>query len=425
MPWVICFFVGLIMGGAAVFALLFNRRQKAQRRAEQLAAESTILSTARTMHKNRVNEFESTYQSRASALESEYGRLRQTLEKETAQFKSRIISYDDLSKENQVIKRDLQNIDVTLHKSQLDHELQARIQKLIDAKINGLCERYLKETVKLVARSLTPNNFGANKEKLLDVVSRCREVGFVIREVDVERYIADLRAEFELVVRAALQREEQARIKAQIREEERLKREIEREKAQAERERLAVQTALDMALADAEHHHSGEIEQLKARLAAAESKQRALSMAQQTRAGNVYVISNIGSFGPNVFKIGMTRRLEPMDRIRELGDASVPFPFDVHMVISCDDSPALENAIHRALHKMRINRVNPRKEYFRTDIETIIRVVREHRGCDVKYVADAEALEYNQSMALSEEDADYIEAVYEAADNDSDAVVED
>jgi hypothetical protein len=114
-------------------------------------------------------------------------------------------------------------------------------------------------------------------------------------------------------------------------------------------------------------------------------------MAQQTKAGNVYVISNVGTFGAGVFKVGMTRRLEPLDRIRELGDASVPFPFDVHMMISCEDAPALECALHRALHKSRINRVNPRKEFFRTDLQLIVDVVQEHHGC-VDYAADPEAL---------------------------------
>lgn len=98
-------------------------------------------------------------------------------------------------------------------------------------------------------------------------------------------------------------------------------------------------------------------------------------MAQQTKAGNVYVISNLGSFGDRVSKIGMTRRLEPMDRVKELGDASVPFPFDVHMMIACDDVPKLETALHREFHKRRINRVNLRKEFFRVGLEEIQKLV--------------------------------------------------
>src|SRR5437868_4948931 len=89
----------------------------------------------------------------------------------------------------------------------------------------------------------------------------------------------------------------------------------------------------------------------------------AVSMAQQTKAGHVYVISNIGTMGDGVFKIGMTRRLTPNERIDELGCAAVPFPFDVHMMIHCEDAPGLENALHHALHKRRINKVNLRKEF--------------------------------------------------------------
>ena len=170
---------------------------------------------------------------------------------------------------------------------------------------------------------------------------------------------------------------------------------------------------MDKALAEARDEHSVEVERLKARLAEAEEKsQRAISQAQMTKSGNVYVISNIGSFGEGVFKIGMTRRLEPMDRVRELGDASVPFPFDVHMMISCDDAPALENALHQAFHKTRLNKIKPRKEFYRTDIDAVRRIVEENHG-EVQYVADPEALEYRQSLTMSDDDEEFIEAVYE------------
>ncbi len=114
--------------------------------------------------------------------------------------------------------------------------------------------------------------------------------------------------------------------------------------------------------------------------------------------------------GDGIFKIGMTRRLEPMDRVKELGSASVPFPFDVHMMISCDDAPALENALHHELHTSRVNRVNFRKEYFKTNIKTIRDIVERNHG-EVDYVADAEALEYYESQQMTDEDFSYIESV--------------
>jgi hypothetical protein len=136
------------------------------------------------------------------------------------------------------------------------------------------------------------------------------------------------------------------------------------------------------------------------------------------------VISNIGSFGEGIFKVGMTRRLEPTERVRELGDASVPFPFDVHMMISCGDAPTLENALHRKLVKQQVNKTNPRKEFFRTDIETIVQIVKENHG-DVQYVADAEALQYRQSLTMPEEDQQFIEHVFEELENEDETFAQD
>ncbi len=101
-----------------------------------------------------------------------------------------------------------------------------------------------------------------------------------------------------------------------------------------------------------------------------------------------------------------------MDRVKELGDASVPFPFDVHMMISCNDAPALETALHRRLHRDRLNKVNPRKEFFRTDVDTVRQIVEEAHG-KVEYIADAEALQYHQSCDMSNDDQEFIESAYD------------
>ena len=114
-----------------------------------------------------------------------------------------------------------------------------------------------------------------------------------------------------------------------------------------------------------------ELQQKDEKLREAEEKEREISNAQLTRAGTVYIISNIGSFGEEVFKIGMTRRRDPMDRIWELGGASVPFDFDVHAMINTEDAPALEQLLHKAFDDLRINKVNYRKEFFRLPLERI------------------------------------------------------
>ena len=341
-----------------------------------------------------------------------------------AAFEAKVVSFNELQEENTILKRDLRNLDVNVRKLQLDRDLQQQTQNTLDEKANELGSRYLKENVKWIGVSLNPNNFAGSKQRLQDVIARCRGIGFDISQQEEDSLIANLKADYQKVVRAAFEREEQARIKAQIREEQLRQKEIDRELKQLDREREAIQAALEKALAQAKDEHSEEVERLKARLAEAENKQRAISQAQLTKSGHVYVISNIGSFGEGVLKVGMTRRLEPLDRVKELGDASVPFPFDVHMMISSNDAPGLENALHRKLHKLRVNKTNPRKEFFKTDIESVFTIVAEHHG-EVEYVVDAEALQYRQSLSMSDEDEEFIESVYDEIEDDGQTVPDD
>jgi len=143
-----------------------------------------------------------------------------------------------------------------------------------------------------------------------------------------------------------------------------------------------------------------QIEMLELHLSEAQlQKQRAISMAQQTKRGHVYIISNIGSFGESVYKIGMTRRLEPTDRVKELGDASVPFQFDIHAMIFCEDAPSLENALHRAFTDRKINMLNYRKEFFNVTIDEIESKIGE-LGIDTEFTRLPEAMEYRETQAI-------------------------
>ena len=118
------------------------------------------------------------------------------------------------------------------------------------------------------------------------------------------------------------------------------------------------------------------------------------------KAGYVYVISNIGSFGENVYKIGMTRRLEPMERIDELGGASVPFKFDVHAMIFSDNAPALEAALHRAFENKKLNMVNRRREFFNVTLDEIEEVVKKNYDKTVEFVRLPEAEQYRESLKM-------------------------
>jgi hypothetical protein len=201
--------------------------------------------------------------------------------------------------------------------------------------------------------------------------------------------------------------EEQRRIREQIREEEKARKEFERAMKEAEKEEESIKKAIDRVLRDTEKASAEQREQYESQLAqlteklrlAEEKNQRALSMAQQTRAGHVYVISNIGSFGEQVLKIGMTRRLEPLDRVRELGDASVPFPFDVHAMIYSEDAPSLEKSLHTHFVKEQVNKINPRKEFFRADLKWIREAI-EKLGVNASWTMTADAREYRESQAL-------------------------
>lgn len=206
------------------------------------------------------------------------------------------------------------------------------------------------------------------------------------------------------------EKEEQRRIKEQLREEEKARREYERAIKEAEKEEKTIQQAIDKAtkelmFAGEEQRLALEqkLAELQIKFEEAEAKnQRAISMAQQTRSGHVYVISNIGSFGENVYKIGMTRRLEPLDRVRELSDASVPFAFDVHAMIYSDDAPSLENHLHKVFNGKQVNKVNSRKEFFNVGIKDIKSTVA-NMNIDAHWTMFADAKEYRESLAIENE----------------------
>ncbi|MCG3873698.1 DUF4041 domain-containing protein [Psychrobacter sp. Ps7] len=204
--------------------------------------------------------------------------------------------------------------------------------------------------------------------------------------------------------------EEQRDINAQMREEEAADREIQQALKEAKRDEQMVREAMnkvrkELAYASAEQKQQYEfqLQELTERLVEAESrKERSLSMAQQTRRGHVYIISNVGSFGEDIYKIGMTRRLEPLDRVKELSSASVPFVFDVHAMIYSEDAPALEKELHSYFDLASVNKVNSRKEFFEITLQDIRDYV-ESAGLEAHWTMAADATEYRQSLSILEQ----------------------
>src|SRR5947209_13753855 len=111
--------------------------------------------------------------------------------------------------------------------------------------------------------------------------------------------------------------------------------------------------------------------------------------------------SNSGSFGEGVYKIGLTRRLDPAERIRELGSASVPFPFDVHAMLKAEDAPALENALHKQFVERQMNKINKRKEFFRVNIQELRKVIKD-LGFEATWTIEAEASQYKETLRLEQ-----------------------
>jgi hypothetical protein len=356
-------------------------------------------------------------QSKESALEtSRLVELRQAVEQEAREWKKRKLTVEGLVAESRMLKGDLATVDITIRKLELERREQESLQRELDRRTTEIATLYLKEVEKSVSANINANNYTACKQRLEKTFEAVQSIGFDLPESKRTELLTELKADFEKAVRTQIAREEQAAIKAKIREEQTREREIQRELQALDRERAAIQAALEKALSDASATHSGEIDRLKARLAEAEEKnRRAIAQAQLTKAGHIYVISNIGSFGEAVYKIGMTRRLDPIDRIIELSDASVPFPFDVHMMISCENAPELESRLHKEFSKYRVNRVNPRKEFFKLDIQNVHAFVEQQHG-EVKYVAQPEALEWRQSCTISPEDQRYVDSVYDQAE---------
>jgi hypothetical protein len=285
-------------------------------------------------------------------------------------------------------------------------------------------ERLIKDYVKIILRSFNNecdasivdvkfNNVTSIEKKIQKAFKDLSKLGERMTIAISQEYfnlkLQELYLVYEYQVKKQEEKEEQKRIREEMREEAKLIKEIEEAKAKLEKEEKHFYKALGTineqiakAITDNERQ-ALEVEKAKIEYKISEVADNLLTVEkreQNTRAGYVYVISNLGSFGENVYKIGVTRRLEPQERVDELGDASVPFNFDVHALIFSDDAPALEHALHKAFAMNRLNMINNRREFFHVSLGEIERVVRENFEKPVEFTRVAEADHYRQSLKL-------------------------
>jgi hypothetical protein len=255
-----------------------------------------------------------------------------------------------------------------------------------------------------LARGMKPYKLASAVDRLEKTVATIERLGKTMAIRIAPEYhrlrVKELELAADYQEKLAEERERERAAREQLREEAKVQAEIARE-----REKLAKQhSQTEIALARArEMGDSATIAVMEAKLA--DIDQAVLEVdrrAQNFRLGFVYVISNVGAFGPGTVKIGMTRRQEPMDRVRELGDASVPFAFDVHAIVYSEDAVALETALHQRFADRRINRINLRREFFRATPAEVRQALVELEGHLVTFEEYPEAVEFRKSEAIRE-----------------------
>lgn len=268
-------------------------------------------------------------------------------------------------------------------------KMVANMQKLLLRAFNAECDDIV-EHVKFSNLESSVKRIGASREAISKLGAM---MGITVTEGFYQLKIEELYLAHEYQVKKQEEKEALKEARARMREEAKLAKELEEARKNIEKEQKHYSNALKKIEAQIQSagESNEELLEKKAEIVAQlEKLESAIKdvdyRAANQKAGYVYVISNIGAFGPDVYKIGMTRRLDPTERVDELGDASVPFNFDVHAMIFSDDAPALEAALHRAFADRKLNFVNTRREFFRVTLDEIKAVVKANFDKTVEFI---------------------------------------
>ncbi|WP_407473642.1 DUF4041 domain-containing protein [Sulfitobacter sp. PM12] len=425
----ILFFIITWMFSPLVLFVLWLRSRSATKRANKRIEEAEALVekyapiTSIENEISSLNETVSDLQQKIEATRSSYSDKRNTLnklEQQMAIYDERLsfaelgvyephFEFNDAEEFKEEIKRirDRQKAMITAKTSthcptdwQVDGS-RAKGQTMINRQIR-LTMRAFNNECEAATANTRWNNVNAMEKRIINAVTQIDKANESMKLRISEKYVSlkldELHATHEYRERLKMEKEERAELARAEREEKKLLAEAEA----AEREEERYQKLLDKARTEA-GVDEGRIVELEAALAEAHARsERARAMAEMTRSGYVYIISNIGSFGEDVVKIGLTRRLEPDDRVKELGDASVPFGFDTHAMIYSDEAPALENALHKEFSDRRINASNMRKEFFRVSLEEVEEAVK-RLAPSASFFSDREAQEWHETISRRKE----------------------
>lgn len=363
----------------------------------------------------KYNQERITYENEIKNLEDEYDKLRNQVIVEYINDKD----YSNISSEDMKNKLALLKLrEKDLVQSNGAFDVKGSVsenRKQTSALIKQITKCFTAESTEIL-NNLTINNVEQSRNKLIksyETTNKAFEIDHInLTEDYLKLKLDELSLNFEILKKIQEEKEIRQQEKEILREEEKVRREIEREKIKIEKEEKQfknevskLMSYMNKASNEVEKQiYIDKIKELESKIELLEvDKKNVFDREQNTRAGYVYIISNIGSFGENIYKIGMTRRLEPMDRIRELSSASVPFEFDVHAMIFSEDAPKLENILHEHFRENAINKVNLRKEFYNIDLDEAKKVVYDNFNNTVDFNMSAKAEEFRQSIKISEE----------------------
>lgn len=403
-----------------------------------LQKQQTTLEQLVTEHQATMERLAAEQQKRTEKLEQKYLKKQKEIDKLDALIKSKqseILSLDEeiLVQEFGLYKPEYDFANALDYKEELT-KIRAKQKELIKNKqavsgvttwqVNGSSakgKKMVSDTQKLLLRAFNTEcdevvskvkytNFDSSLNRIHKSAETISKLGTIMNISITHSYldlkVKELRLAFEYQQKKQEEKEAEKAARAEMREAARLQKEIEAQRKKIEKEQTHYQTAYKHLLEQIKSDPSNndlldKKKELEEQLSDIDKAMKDIDYREANhRAGYVYVISNIGAFGPDIYKIGMTRRLDPQDRVDELGDASVPFNFDVHAMIFSDDAPALENALHRAFEDRKLNMVNTRREFFNVTLNEIKKVVKENFDKTVEFidVPDAEQYRISQKM---------------------------
>lgn len=287
-----------------------------------------------------------------------------------------------------------------------------RLVKKLIKNLSKLALNYFNNECRVIINKVKWNNANQMIERIYKIYENVNEILEFPAEMEITKEYRDLKIKelqltYEYELKKKDEKEREALFRETMKEEEKRRKEIEEAKRQTEFETNLYEKALkeiELKLQTAHEtekiRFEEEIEELKKKLEQCKENERKISEAEKgVKNGHIYVISNIGSFGKDIYKIGMTRRLEPEERVDELGNASVPFKFDIHAMIKSDNAPELEYRLHKAFENKRVNRVNLRKEFFNVSLDEIAQEVHKYNA-NIMFVKEPEALEFRESQEI-------------------------